>query len=156
VKEDEVTINNEKQAIEVLDNSENDLTKREEAARFLEDNPSENAIQRLIKALTDDDFGVRWAASTALSKLGDPAIPALLKTLMEDTSPRMRESAYHVLHYNDSQWVRMHSKPLMDAIKNIACDVTTPKAAYQMLKEFNSRDKMGTHDRSTQTVHAQE
>jgi hypothetical protein len=139
-----MTITNEKQAIKVLDNHEHDPIKREEAARFLEENPTENAVQRLIKALTDDDFGVRWAASTALTRLGDKALHPLLHALIDDTSPRLRESAYHVFHYNDSPWIRLHSKPLMDAIKSLAPDVTSPKAAYQMLKEFNSRDKVGS------------
>ena len=134
-----MTIHNENQAIRVLDDEKNHTGLREEAARFLEENPTENAMQRLIQALTDDDFGVRWAASSALAKLGDRALPALLQVMIKDTSPRLRESVYHVLHYNQDQWIQWHSKPLMDAIKGVAPDVTAPQAAYQMLKEFNSR-----------------
>jgi hypothetical protein len=140
-----MTITNEKQAMNVLDNSEHDPVKREEAARFLEENPTENAVQRLIKALTDDDFGVRWAASIALTRLGDKALPSLLQTLIDDTSPRLRESAYHVFHYNDNPWIRLHSKPLMEAMKSLAPDVTSPKAAYKMLKEFNLKDENVSH-----------
>jgi HEAT repeat protein len=150
--EDDVAIKDEKEALEVLDNFENSTSEREEAARYLEENPSEDAIQRLIKALTDDDFGVRWASSTALTKLGDHALPALLQALINDPSPRMRESAYHVLHYNYSLWIQSHSKPLMDAIKDLAPDVTTPKAAYQMLREFEARGKTDSFERSTKNL----
>jgi hypothetical protein len=144
-----MTIRNEQQALNVLDDNRNGIQLREEAARFLEQNPTEDATQRLIKALTDDDFGVRWAAATALTRLGNYALTALLHELIQNTSPRLRESAYHVLHYNDSQWIRIHSKPLMDAIKDLAPDVTTPKAAYHLLKEFESRDHHGDHDESS-------
>jgi HEAT repeat protein len=98
-----VTIHKENQAIWVLDDEKNRTGLREEAARFLEENPTENTMQHLIQALTDDDFGVRWAASSALSKWGDRALPALLQVMIKDTSPRLRESAYHVLHYNQDQ-----------------------------------------------------
>jgi HEAT repeat protein len=154
--EDDVAIQNEKQAIGVLDNYENSPSEREEAARYLEENPSDDAIQRLIKALTDDDFGVRWASSTALTKLGDHALPALLQALINDPSPRMRESAYHVMHYNHSLWIQSHSQPLMEAIKSLAPDVTTPKAAYQMLSEFDSRDKTEPLDELAKNISASE
>jgi HEAT repeat protein len=148
-------IHNEKAALQILDNENNSISMREEAARFLEQNPTENATQRLIKALTDDDFGIRWAASTALTRLGEKVLPSLLQALIEDTSPRLRESAYHVFHYNDNPWIRQHSQPLMDAIKGLAPDVTSPKAAYQMLKEFNLRDKAdsrGVSNKETPTA----
>jgi hypothetical protein len=36
----------------------------------------------------------------------------------------------------------------MDALKGLAPDVTAPKAAYQMLKKFNSKDQAVHHDTS--------
>jgi hypothetical protein len=43
-----VTIHKENQAIRVLDDEKNHTGLREEAARFLEENPTKNAMQRLI------------------------------------------------------------------------------------------------------------
>jgi HEAT repeat protein len=103
--EDDVNIENEKQAIKILDNYENNSVIREEAARFLEENPTENATQRLIMALTDDDFGVRWAASTALTKLGDSALPALLQALIKDPSTRIVACGFDFIRSHS--WIQL-------------------------------------------------
>ena len=62
---------------------------RRAAADALGKSHSQKAVQPLIRALTDDDRYVRETASESLGHLGDPAIPALLKSL-EDKDWRVR------------------------------------------------------------------
>lgn len=52
----------------------------------------------LVKALNDDNTGVRWVAAQALRSLGLPGLVAVLEALIEPTcSVWQREGAHHVL-----------------------------------------------------------
>jgi hypothetical protein len=62
---------------------------RRAAADALGKSGSFKAVQPLLKALTDNDRYVRETASEALGHLGDPAIPALLKSI-DDENWRIR------------------------------------------------------------------
>src|SRR5271166_886739 len=50
--------------------------------------PPERAIPPLVKSLYDRDYTVQQQAVAALSKIGSPAIPRLLKELQKDNSQR--------------------------------------------------------------------
>jgi HEAT repeat protein len=106
-----VMIESENRAYRLLKDVHEAAAVREAAVRYLAlaTHATPTAIQYLTLALNDDDFGVHWEAAAALAELGAVALPGLLKALTNPTlvaSPRMREGAYHVLHYNAAPEVR--------------------------------------------------
>jgi hypothetical protein len=136
LKED-FEIHNEAEALAILEDAHQSTSHREIAARFLETNASGDAIENLVSMINDDDFGVRWSASTALARMGDQAIPFVLKAIMRNYNARLRESVYHILHYNQGHWTQWNSRPLMDALRSLAPDITAPKAAFEILAKYN-------------------
>ncbi|MGD8603019.1 MAG: hypothetical protein PVF49_00465 [Anaerolineales bacterium] len=124
------------EAISIVRDPNEAAKKREDWMWYLEKDASERSIQTLVAALTDDDFGVRWVAATALTRLGDKAIPFVLEEIIQHFTLKLRDSVYHVLHYNYGVWTQWHVRPLMDALKSLVPDVTAPKVAYELLMEF--------------------
>jgi HEAT repeat protein len=134
-------INSEPQALSIMLDVSRGISDREAAARYLEKYASKNAIDGLIRALSDNDFGVRWAASTALARLGEQALPSVLKSIIHGYNARLREGVYHVLHYNKSVWVWQNAEPLMQALKSSIPDVLGPQAAAELLENFKQRQR---------------
>ena len=134
-------IDSEVQALEILQDAFRGISDREAAARYLQENASKNAINGLIKALNDNDFGVRCAASEALARLGEQALPNVLSSIIHGYNARLREGAYHVLHYNISVWVWQNAEPLMQALKSFTPDVQGPQAAARLLDKFQHRQQ---------------
>ena len=132
-------ITNEAEAMEILHDASESIARREEAASFLEENPSVAGIDGLVAGMDDDDPGVRWATSNALAELGEAALPAVLQALIQGYNSRMRDSAYHFLRGNSSPWVRLHAEPVRKALRSVAPEVTAPKAAAELLTEFKDR-----------------
>lgn len=137
-------INSEPQALSIMLDASRGVSDREAAARYLERYSSKKAIDALIKTLNDSDFGVRWAASTALARLGEQALPSVLRSIIHGYNARLREGVYHVLHYNNSVWVWQNAEPLMQALKSSAPDVLGPQAAAELLEKFEHRKEI--HD----------
>ncbi|MGD8622869.1 MAG: HEAT repeat domain-containing protein [Anaerolineales bacterium] len=129
-------------AIEILQDPEQSIDRRESMIWILEQDGSARSIEALVSALTYDEFGVRWVAGTALARLGDRAIPFVLEEIMKHFSMRLRDSVYHVLHYNHGLWTQWHSGELMEALRGLVPDVSAPRAAYEMLVEYeHSKDQ---------------
>lgn len=124
------------EAIDILEDADQPAKKRERMIWELEQDATPVSIQALVAALTYDEFDVRWVAGTALARLGDRAIPYVLEEIMKHFSVRLRDSVYHVLHYNHGLWTQWHSAELMEALRGLVPDVTAPKAAYEMLREY--------------------
>jgi HEAT repeat protein len=123
------------QALAIMDNRLNPVAEREAAARFLEKFPEPQAVPRLVRALQDEDFGVRWAASDALSRLGVHALEEVLRVLADPNQvgdPRLRDSAYHMLHIGQ-QWP-VSVKELMRSLKGPAPDLATLEVAAHLLQ----------------------
>jgi HEAT repeat protein len=134
-----VTINSETQAIEMLNDKQQSAALREAAVRYLGASATPEAIKRLVLALEDNDFGVRWEAAVALTGLGRAALPELLKALADPervADPRLREGAYHVLHYNRDLPLRANAAQLMDVLKGPAADISALEEAYRLLKQI--------------------
>lgn len=127
-------------AIGILDDASHNISRREQAAHYLKENPSQAAISRLADAMDDEDFGVRWAASSALAEMGEAGLPYVLRKLMDGYNSRLRESVYHFLHYNNSTWVQLHAEPLMKALKSVAPEAEAPREAYRLL-ETHQRER---------------
>jgi HEAT repeat protein len=138
-----MTITSENHAIEILDSTNLNSLDREDAVRYLAYQPSELAIKRLVKALQEDDFGVRWEAAASLAKLGDRGLHEMLKALVDPDrvgDPRLREGAYHMLHYNRSEKLPVPTKKLMLALKGPAPDISTMEEAGKLLQLIEKRN----------------
>ena len=128
-----------RQALAIMDNRLSPVADREAAARFLKKFPEPQAVPRLVRALQDEDFGVRWAASEALSRLGVHALEAVLRVLADPNQvgdPRLRDSAYHMLHLGQ-QWP-VSVKGLMRSLKGPAADLATLEEAARLLQLLKS------------------
>jgi HEAT repeat protein len=135
-------IQSEESAVQLLDDAQQPSRVREAAIKYLAGQATPQAIRRLTLALNDDDFGVHWEAATDLAVLGEAALPELLKALTKPdlaSSPRMREGAYHVLHYNASRDVRSQAAGLMNALKGAAAAISTLTEADRWLSEIEAR-----------------
>jgi HEAT repeat protein len=134
-------INSETQALEILDDDHKGTIEREEAVRYLADFPSEQVIDRLVKALQDDDFGVRWESSMVLSGFEKMALPSLLKALIDPErvgDPRLRRGVLRVFsHMKGSSQPRSAWK-LIDALRSPAADIASMEEAYKMLEELDA------------------
>jgi hypothetical protein len=62
------------------------LQEREDAIEYLRNKPTSTGIERLVAALEDMEFGIRWSAGTALAQLGDAAFVPILKALTRRVS----------------------------------------------------------------------
>ncbi len=135
-----------RQALEIMDNRLSPVADREAAARFLKKYPEPQAVPRLVQALQDEDFGVRWAASEALSRLGVHALEEVLRVLADPDKvgdPRLRDSAYHMLHLGQKWPVSV--KGLMASLKGPAADLATLEEAAHLLQVLRApgRDAPG-------------
>lgn len=113
-----------------------------EAAKALSQIGSPEATQSFIRALQDDNFGVRWLAAEGLITIGRPAVKPLLKALESQAdSVRLREGAHHVLHdmvhqlYVDKQ-MRQHLRPVLDALNGVEPAMGVPVAAQKALQQI--------------------
>ena len=121
------------EAKKTLDDVTRPALDREDAVHYLAKQDDPNILRRLVTALDDDVFGVRWAAAIALAEMGKAAIPHVLSALTVNAgSSWMREGVYHVLHYNTSLAVREKSTELMAALKGPAADMASPAAAARL------------------------
>ena len=130
------------QALEILDNPLEDQLLREQALRYLSYHPSEEVINKLAWALQDDEFGIRWEAAITLAQQGEKALPELLMALTNPDrvgDPRLREGAYHVLHYNRDPFYGVNITQLLQALKGPAADIATMKEAGRILAQINKK-----------------
>jgi HEAT repeat protein len=132
-------VTTETQALKILDDPLQEPLEREAAARFLKTHPTQKVIRRLVQALQDDDFGVRWDAAEALAHLGEPALPELLKALTEPQrigDSRLREGAYHTLHHMQTEYLPVSVHKLMETLKGPASDIAAFEEAHHLLEQF--------------------
>jgi HEAT repeat protein len=77
-----------------------------DAAEALGDLGDSRAVEPLITALKNDEFsGVRWKAAEALSKLGSPAVPALIRALRHEDDDVRWKAAIALGEIGDPQAV---------------------------------------------------
>ena len=131
-------IESTEQAIEIIQDTANSETEREQAIHFLQEHESREGIDVLVASLEDDDYGVRWAAGSALAQFGESAMPSLLNALIKaDSDSRLREGAVHILHISSSRKVRDESKELLEALKGPSAAIASMEAAYDLLEKWN-------------------
>jgi len=72
---------------------------RWEAAKALAEIRSPSSAPALVRALQDEDIGVRWVAMDALIALDQAGLKPLLEALIRDfQSVWLREGAHHIFH----------------------------------------------------------
>jgi HEAT repeat protein len=158
--EEKVTmmIDSEARAYRVLGDVHEASSVREAAVRYLANHATPKAIQRMTLAMNDDDFGVHWEAAASLAALGMPALPTVLTALTKPdlaASPRMREGAYHVLHYSSAPEVRNYAGRLMQALKGSAgsaADISTLVEANRWLQQIEVEERRALHVESAASV----
>jgi HEAT repeat protein len=118
----------------VIDNGGSSSLDREGAIHQLKEFPTPAVIDRLIRALEDDDSGVRWAAATTLIEFGKAAAAPLLRTLVEkNDSVWLREGAYRVFHDTHDATVQALTVDVVKALKGPAAGLMTTEAAVKAL-----------------------
>ncbi len=124
-------------ALQALDDLKADTLDRESAVRYLADQIDTGSMDRVIAALDDDAFGVRWTAATVLAQKGEAVLPQVLSTfIVHDGSNWMREGLYHIVHYNASLAIQKKSAELMAALKGPGADIAAPLAASRLLQSL--------------------
>lgn len=122
------------QALQLLDDPKQSTAVREAAVHYLGEHHTPANLARLVDALEDDEFGVRWAAAATLALVGDVGLEPLLRGLMQKhTSAWLREGVYHILYYNTSDQVSNRTVELQKALKGPAAEVATLTAAEHLL-----------------------
>jgi HEAT repeat protein len=118
----------------VIDSAGSSSLDREGAIHQLKEFPTPAVIDRLIRALEDDDSGVRWAAATTLIEFGKAAAAPLLRTLVEkNDSVWLREGAYRVFHDTHDATVQALTADVVKALKGPAAGLMTTEAAVKAL-----------------------
>ncbi len=126
------------QAISVLQDTSAQELKRVHAASYLEEMGTSEAIDALISVLSDDDYGVRWAAAKALAHLGAKAAPAVLRTILSpDTDDRFREAAHHIFKENGDILIRSEARDLVKALET-STGVDELTEASKLLKKLTA------------------
>ena len=96
-------------------------------------------LESLVNALQSDDLGVRWEASNLLIKLGQDAIPEILKALMDQKSVdnvNLRESAIHIFHSIQDKEIPGKFTPLLEALQCQEPVTETMEEAYKLSNEL--------------------
>ncbi|MFN8596516.1 MAG: HEAT repeat domain-containing protein [Anaerolineae bacterium] len=127
------------EALKLLDDVREAPAQREAAVHYLGDHSSPQVIVRLVQALQDDDFGVRWEAALTLTQLGEPAVIEVLKALADPKrvdDPRLREGAYHILR-NGTLPAALNVTDLLTALRGQAADISSLVEAYRLLCEID-------------------
>lgn len=145
-KKHEINIHSEAEAFNRLNDDELHLQDREDGIEYLRNNPTPAAIDRLVTALEDAEFGIRWSAATALAQMGDAALVPLLKAL---TQPRfnlwLREGAKHVFQHSSSYRVQKETEELRSVLFGIAADLSTMWVAWRLLNRLNKQGYAQSH-----------
>jgi HEAT repeat protein len=139
-----MSIKSEDNAFDILDNSSSGELERVEAVRYLAELANERDIERLVQALQDDDFGVRWEASISLSKLGKIALPSLLKALMDPDrvgDPRLIRGALRAISRMEHSALPQSAGKLVKALRGPAADVAAMEVAYKVLADVEAQSR---------------
>jgi HEAT repeat protein len=142
-------ITSSKQAMEILDDVREEAALREAAIRYLAKTPTPAVIARLVQAMQDDDFSVRWEAASVFAQLGETAVLEVLKALTGSArvgDPRLRECAYHILHSNAAS-VPVPITDLLEALRGgPAADIASLVEADRVLRALEKYRSLKARD----------
>ena len=112
---------------------------RWEAVKALGEIKDPTAIDGLIRALTDEEFDVRWLAAEGLAALGTQVVKPLLQALaqlQESTAVLLRDSAHHILRTLITADSAEEIQLVLTALEDVDFSVKVPFAAKEALKSL--------------------
>ena len=122
---------------------------KQEALKALEAIGDDAAAQVLVKALDDDDFGIRWIAAEALASMGHTGLKALLRALVHDSGMSwLREGAHHVLHFYKGEL----NKPLEQLLNALDDNDIGASVTWDAGVALQSIESTRTHEASGATL----
>ena len=119
------------------------LTSRSElvrwgAAKVLGDIANPSSAEALVRALEDEDGGVRWLAAQGLIAIGPGALRPLCRRLLAASdSPWLHEGAHHVLRAIGTPV----AIPVVHALEGHFPALTVPTTASEALKRLESEPR---------------
>ena len=126
-------IDSTESAISTMQDTTKSELEREKGITYLAENASAEGAEALVAALEDDDEGIQWKAASALGRLGEDALPPLLRALARpETDARLRKGALHALH-TMSPKLREETKELQKALGGPAADIAAMEAASDLM-----------------------
>ncbi len=122
---------------ELLGDSRNHL--RWEAVKALAEMEDAEAADALVRALEDEDSGVRWVAAEGLIALETEAIPALLQALTaRSSSVWLRRGAHHVIRGLPMWKLVTLLRPILDALEDSTPESQVPVVAQRALESLTT------------------
>jgi HEAT repeat protein len=107
-----------------------DTQTRWEAAKTLGHLTDPDAAPALVRALQDEEFGVRWLAAEGLILLEGEGLRPLLRALTEHPdSGWLRQGAHHVLRVLSRRGFREVARPVLAALDGLEPALQVPLAA---------------------------
>jgi HEAT repeat protein len=107
-----------------------DAHTRWEAAKALGYLADPDAAPTLVRALQDDEFGVRWLAAEGLILLGGDGLEPVLRALIKRSdSVLLRQGAHHVLRALAKSGFREVLRPVLAALDGLEPWLQVPLAA---------------------------
>lgn len=95
-------------------------------------------IDILVEGLHDEHPAVRWATATVLAKLDSPAIPFILRDLVQRKMDEpYRQAAYHALHGMAAYSARSYLQELLEVLRSATAGYQAPVLAQRMLSQWN-------------------
>jgi HEAT repeat protein len=114
--------------------------KRWESAKALSQIGDSSTTVALIKALTDENFDIRWLAAEGLISIGEPALIPLLQELIRNPeSEWLREGAHHYLHEINNEHLNAAIRPVLKALQSDEAHLEVPLAAESAINTLTSK-----------------
>jgi|WetSurMetagenome_2_1015567.scaffolds.fasta_scaffold1076235_2 HEAT repeat protein len=130
---------NVEEAIRILEDTSVGVQVHQEAAYFLADWEDYLEAESLVRALQDDDFGTRWKAAILLAWIGQNAIPALLKAMVDPKRVgdlRLRSGVVHAIRSIQDQHLKAEFGPLLKALQGPAPDLAAMQEGNRLLEKI--------------------
>jgi len=125
-----------------------DSSLRWEAALILSRIADPVAASALVRALDDDDFGVRWLAAEGLAAMGRKGLEALLETLIDSAdSKARREGARHVLRRLAHTPFHEIASIVLKGLDTAAPETEVPVFAFDALEKLRDGRHLADIDR---------
>lgn len=116
--------------------------RRWEAAKTLGQLRDPSAATALVRAMEDQDFGVRWLAAEGLIALGRAGLVPVLQALAKHSdSVWLREGAHHVCRMLLDQGLHDLVTPVLAALDGVEPVLEAPRAAQAVLKALTHGDE---------------
>ncbi len=110
---------------------------RAEAVKALAEIGGEESAPGLVKALQDEEFGIRWAAAEGLIAMNARSLKALFQALEEKPdSSLLREGAHHVIHGLARGELRKYLAPVLVALEGPAPMPQTLMAVHRAMEDM--------------------